>query len=136
MSPVPIAPNIFTSEPELRLIGGRHRQTQKIVFPLPSTGDYERIELPPCGTLWSFTIQRFAPKSPPYLRAEPFVPFAVGYVELPGALIVESPLTDLAFEDLRLGLPMELTTIDCGHAAGETFRSYAFKPSGTPGRAP
>jgi uncharacterized OB-fold protein len=136
VSPVPIAPNVFVTEPELRLLGGRHRHTHKIVFPLPSTGDYDRIELPPRGVLWSFTMQRFPPKSPPYRRAEPFTPFAVGYVELPGALIVEGPLTDVTFEDLRLGLPMQLTTVDCGREAGEIVQTYAFRPSTTPGRAP
>jgi uncharacterized OB-fold protein len=135
VSPVPIAPNLFSTEPELHLIGGRHRRTRRFVFPLPPTGDYEPVPLPPRGVLWTFTVQRFAPKSPPYRRTDPFVPFAVGYVELPGALIVESPLTQVAFAELRVGLEMELTTVDCGADAGETVRSFAFRPSSTPGRA-
>jgi uncharacterized OB-fold protein len=135
VSPIPIAPNVFSTGPELRLIGGRHRHTRKFVFPLPATGDFDAVELPAHGGLWSFTIQRFAPKSPPYRRMEPFVPFAVGYVELAGALIVESPLTQVAFEDLHVGLAMELTTIDCGRDAGEIVQSFAFRPSSSPGGA-
>jgi len=51
------------------------------------------------GTVWGFTVQRFAPKSPPYVVPEGgFVPFAVGYVELPEGVKVEAVLdcTDLA----------------------------------------
>jgi uncharacterized OB-fold protein len=36
------------------------------------------------GTLWTWTIQCFRPKSPPYAGdAESFEPYGVGYVELP-----------------------------------------------------
>ena len=137
MSPIPVALNLFTTEPELRLIGGRHRQTRKIVFPLPANPAYEAVELPHRGVLWTFTVQRFAPKSPPYRGSEPFVPFAVGYIELPGALIVESRLTDAPFESLRVGMPMELTTIEWGgDGSGAAVQSYAFRPSATPGGAP
>lgn len=143
MSPSPVAPNLFITEPELRLIGGRHHLTRKIVFPLPVNEDYEPLELPRRGLLWSYTIQRFAPKSPPYRRAAPhpgvagFEPFAVGYVELPGALIVESRLTDIPFERLRVGLAMELTTVEVGGADGsEVVLTYAFRPSSAPDGAP
>jgi len=43
----------------------------------------ETIALGSRGTVWGFTVQRFAPKSPPYVEPPGgFVPFAVGYVEL------------------------------------------------------
>ncbi len=135
MSLIPIAPNLFTTAPELRLIGGRHRQTGNIVFPLPLNADYEILELPQHGLLWSYTIQRIAPKSPPYRGAECFVPFAVGYVELPGALIVESRLTDIRFDRLRVGLAMELTTIELAGSGGVVL-SYAFRPNRALGDAP
>lgn len=41
--------------------------------------------LPAEGTLWTWTVQRFAPKSPPYaLECAQFSPFALGMVELAG----------------------------------------------------
>ena len=46
------------------------------------------------GTLWSWTIQRFRPKSPPYTGPEEFEPYGVGYVELPGEVRVEARLTE------------------------------------------
>ena len=51
------------------------------------------IDLGRRGTVWGFTVQRFAPKSPPYVPpADGFVPFVVGYVELPDGVKVEAVL--------------------------------------------
>jgi hypothetical protein len=121
---------LFATTPYLRLLGGRHRQSGQILFPRPQISeDFESVELPHRGTLWSYTVQRFAPKSPPFRGAEPFEPFAVGYIELPGAAIVESRLTDARFEDLRIGLPMELTTLVLRKDAdGTEVLMFAFRP--------
>jgi uncharacterized OB-fold protein len=63
--------------------------------------------LPRRGTLWSFTVQNFRPKSP-YTGPEDFVPYGVGYVDLSGEVIVESRLTENDPDKLRIGTPMEL----------------------------
>lgn len=129
MSVRPVADELFETEPALRLIGGKERATGRIVFPLPRDQGFDRLYLPGSGTLWSYTVQRFAPKVPPYKGVEPFQPFAVGYVELAGACIVESRLSIRHFEELHLGMRMELTTqslyID---AAGQHVITYAFQP--------
>lgn len=45
------------------------------------------------GVVWAYTVQRFAPKSPPYVvPAEGFSPYAVGWVELPDGVRVEAVL--------------------------------------------
>jgi uncharacterized OB-fold protein len=126
----PIAPDVLTTEQPLRLIGGRHRASGRMVFPLPQDkASYERVELPPRGTLWSYTVQRFPPKSPPYRGEGPFQPFGLGYVELPGALIVASRLTEIDDTELRLGLPVELTTTVLRHDEdGTAVYTYAFRP--------
>jgi uncharacterized OB-fold protein len=88
------------------------------------------VALPTRGVLWSHTVQRFAPKSPPYAGPAPFEPFALGYVALAEALIVESRLTDVAFDQLRIGLPMELTTLVLRYAPdGALKTTFAFRPS-------
>jgi uncharacterized protein len=125
----PVAPNLFKTVPELRLLAGRHRASGQLVFPPPADeNSFETVELPSRGTLWSFTVQRFAPKSPPYRGEQPFTPFAVGYVELPGALIVESRLIDAPFESLRVGLPMELTSFTLRTDGEDKVTMFAFRP--------
>lgn len=102
-----------------------------MVFPLPpDTESFDLVELPSRGMLWSYTIQRFEPKSPPYRGIEPFEPFALGYVELPNALIVASRLTEVRFDALCLGLPMELTTTAIRtDPDGCVVLTYAFRPA-------
>ncbi|MDB5713610.1 MAG: DNA-binding protein [Sphingomonadales bacterium] len=125
----PIASGLFTDEAAPRLIGGRHRETGRIVFPCPQGTEsqlYESTPLGRRGMLWSWTVQRFRPKNPPYIGPETFEPFAVGYVELPGETIVESRLTDVAFDALDIGMSMELTLVPLT-ADGATL-TFAFRP--------
>lgn len=61
------------------------------------------------GRLWTWTVQRFMPKSPPYQTLDlPFVPFAVGYVELAGGVRVEGLLRGAVDFDYRIGMSMEV----------------------------
>ena len=133
MSTRMIAEGLLTDEDDPRLIGGRDHETGRIVFPMPVGGDAERFDPVPLrrdGTIWSWTIQRFAPKSPPYVGTLPFEPFALAYVELPGEVIVESRLTGFAFDALDCGLPVRLTTIPFGTAPdGATLTTFAFEPA-------
>ncbi len=129
-----VAEGIFTEGDEPRLIGGRRRDTGKVVFPRPSgpdEADYERVELRPDGHLWSFTVQRFPPPCPPAAAStERFVPFAVGYVELDGEVIVESRLAVDDFSTLRIGQKMRVTTTKFGRALdGADLITYAFAPA-------
>jgi uncharacterized OB-fold protein len=99
-----------TSEPP-RLTGSRCRDCGNVAFP-EATGcqrcggaDLDAVALADSGTVWAHTVQRFAPKSPPYVpAAEGFAPFAVGYVELPDGVRVEAVLEATTIDD-----PTELT---------------------------
>lgn len=127
-----IAEGVFREKPEPTLIGGRHRESGRIVFPCPADKDlWDAIDLPRHGTLWSWTVQRFRPKSPPYSGPEDFEPFAIGYVELPGATIVEARLTNVAFDALKISMPMQLTVVPFSiDNSGNEVRIYAFAPAG------
>ena len=60
------------------------------------------------GTVWTYTVQRFAPKSPPYVPPpEGFSPFAMGYVELPEGIRVAGILDCETFDGL-MGAPAVL----------------------------
>ena len=126
----PIAPDLFiVTKDGPRLLGGRRKTDGKIVFPLPPGAErayFETIELSPTGKLWSWTVQRFRPKSPPYAGDEDeknFKPFALGYVELPGEIIVESRL-DFGGAEPRIGASMrlELVPFNLENAQATTYQ--------------
>lgn len=124
----PIAESLYTNEAEPRLVGGRERTTGRIVFPCPNDEQFEAYPLSRQGTLWSFTVQRFRPKSPPYAGPESFSPWPVGYVELPGETIVEARLTNIPFDQIRIGMPLRLTFIPLDPEADAPVMLYAFEP--------
>lgn len=125
----PIAENLWTDEAEPRLIGGK-LQSGEIVFPMPegdAAADVELFPLSRKGKLWSWTTQGFLPKSPyegPEMDPHDFTPFLLGYVEIPGEVIVETRITGAKLEDLKLGMDMEFTTIPFN----ATRSTFAFRP--------
>lgn len=125
-----IAQGLITETNPPHLIGGRERETGRVVFPCPPGERYKEVTLSRTGTLWSYTIQRYRPKSPPYKGPEAFRPWAVAYVELPGEVIVEARLTDVAFEDISIGMPLEMTMIPLDPDAPDSVMIPAFRPSG------
>lgn len=125
-----IAPGLFTDEPAPRLIGGRDRATGRIVFPKPEAGNFEPFPLKREGALWSWTVQRYRPKSPPYTGPEAFAPWAIGYVELAGETIVEARLVNVAFEDIAIGMPMRLAAATLDPADPQSPLIPAFEPAG------
>jgi uncharacterized protein len=126
----PIAEDLFTNETPPRLIGGRDVVSGRIVFPCPPGDRFEAYPLKRQGTVWSFTIQRFRPKSPPYVGPEAFQPYPVAYVELPGEVIVESRLTNIALDGVTIGMPVELTQIVLDPGAEAPVLVHAFQPVG------
>jgi uncharacterized OB-fold protein len=101
-----IAEGLFTDETHPRLIGGKDRETGRIVFPCPSPTTHEPVPLSREGRLWSYTVQRFRPKSPPYAGPDAFAPWVVAYVELPGEVIVEARLNEVALDAVKVGMPV------------------------------
>lgn len=125
----PIAPGLWTDEAEPRLIAAR-RADGEIVFPVPG-GDaaalVEPVALSRKGTLWSWTTQGFEPKEP-YSGPQPFQPFLIGYVELPGEVIVETRIVDASAAELVIGMPMEFAVVPFD----DTRSTYAFRPERQP----
>lgn len=133
--PEPIAPfisdNLLTLEGgDLHLLASRDKATGKTVFPARAVNDkrFEQVLLPREGTLWSWTIQRFRPKSPPYAGPDAFEPYAVAYVQLGGALIVEARLAGVSEAGLAIGMSLELVPLPFTLASGEVRTTYAFSP--------
>lgn len=132
---IPISEDLFTwPSDKPHLIGGRNKETGKIVFPLPQgkMGErFERVELKDKGTLWTWTIQGFLPKTP-YAgpeTLETFKPYGVGYIELEGEVKVESRLTVSTPEELKIGMPMKLVIEKFNtDENGNDIMTYAFAP--------
>lgn len=142
-----VADGVFTwpgDEPQL--IGSHFPESGVTVFPradaCPKTASRvsEDVLLPRRGTLWSWTIQGFPPKNPPYIGTESpkdFVPYGVGYVQLDdpdhgGGVIVESRLTVNDPAQLEIGMEMELVVIPFAiDAQGREVLTYAFAPTHT-----
>lgn len=129
-----VTADVLRSTPDgPRLIGSACAGCGAVTFPAQAscprcTGtDTAEHLLPPAGTLWSFTIQGFAPKTP-YLAADgPAAPFGVGYVDL-GEVIVESRLVATSADELRIGMAMELVVVPFHtSASGADQLTYAFK---------
>lgn len=86
------------------------------------------VPLSRTGRLWTFTVQRFRPKEP-YTGPADFEPFGVGYVELPGEVIVETRLTVADPDLLRIGMPMRLELVPFRTGDdGEAVLTFAFAP--------
>jgi uncharacterized OB-fold protein len=135
-STIPIAEGLFTWPSESpRLIGGMCKACGTVTFPRQEscprcTGqEIEERLLDRTGTLWTFTVQGFRPK-PPYSGPEEFVAYGVGYVELPGEVMVECRLTENRPDRLEIGARMELVIVPFRQdEAGDEIVTFAFRPA-------
>ncbi len=140
MTQVPVAAGIFTfPSAEPQLIGSRCDACGIVTFPAqdscPRCASTEMSEqlLARRGRLWAWTTQDFPPPSPPYAgpTGSAFVPFGVGYVELPGEVRVETRLTESDPDALAIGMEMELTLVPFRtDDDGNEVVTFAFRPVG------
>jgi uncharacterized OB-fold protein len=127
-----VAEGLFTwPSAEPALVGGRCPACRCVTFPMQAScprctaGDMVPETLPRRGRLWTWTVQGFRPKSPPYAGTETleeFTPYGVGYVDL-GDVRVEGRLTESRPDRLRIGMEMEVVALPFGAAV-----TYAFAP--------
>ena len=138
MARLPVAEGIFTwPSDDPQLIGSRCADCGIVTFPrqdscprCASTAMNEHL-LARRGRLWAWTTQGFPPPTPPYSgpTGRDFVPFGVGYIELPGEVKVETRLTETDPEVLRLGMEMELTLVPFRtDDDGNEVVTFAFRP--------
>jgi len=112
---VPVAEGLFEmAGGELRLVGARCLDCQALYF--PQTGfccnpqcqgkRVERFLLPGRGMLHSFTIQRYRP--PALFRMDDWSPYAIGLVDLGEGLQVMAMLSEIALDEIRIGMALRL----------------------------
>jgi uncharacterized OB-fold protein len=135
----PIAEKLFTwPADEPQLIGSRCGDCGAQTFPAQqncprcTSSAMSEVLLPRTGSLYTWTIQGFRPKSPPYKgddTVDTFEPFGVGYVDLHGELMVEARLTVNDPKRLAVGAEMELVVIPLYQEDdGTEVLTYAFSP--------
>jgi uncharacterized OB-fold protein len=138
MASLPVAEGIFTwPSDEPQLIGSKCAQCGMVTFPAQgscprdASTDMEEHVLGRRGRLWAWTTQEFQPPSPPYTgpTGADYTPFAVGYVELPGEVKVESRLTESDAAKLANGMEMELVIVPFRtDDDGNEVVTFAFRP--------
>ncbi len=84
------------------------------------------------GTLYSYTVQSYQP--PGLFRMDNWAPYPLGLIELPEGLRVMAMLTGCGVEELRIGMPVEMTTEALYRDdSGCEVHTYKFRPLTTAG---
>jgi uncharacterized protein len=108
----------YTLDDPPHLLGSRCRSCGTYFFPRLSTfcrnpacegTAFEDVELSRTGRIWSYTNACYQPP-PPYVAAEPFVPFAIAAVELAAErmIVLGQVVSGIEVAQLRVGMPVEL----------------------------
>ena len=133
---VPVREGLWTSGEKPLLIGSRCNQCREVYFPKRDAGrcphcqstDLSDLTLGTRGKVYSYTVVMQRP--PIYYQAE--VPYALGFVELPDGVRVETLFTDVDPEKLHIGMEVELVIGKLhGEEDGVEVHCYKFKPVGT-----
>jgi uncharacterized OB-fold protein len=87
----------------------------------------KQIRLSPRGVIYSHTVVMQRP--PGYYQGP--VPYAMGFVELPEGLRVQTLFTDCDFDTLKVGMAVELVlrTLHTDES-GKEIETYMFRPTG------
>jgi uncharacterized OB-fold protein len=133
---VPIAEGLYTwPSASPQLIASRCSACGEVAFPAQqscpacTSESVEEILLSRRGELWTWTIQRFPPPPPFIGDAKSFVPYGVGYVELPEGVRVEARLTTANPDELAIGQTMELVIEKFAEDDdGRSLMTFAFSP--------
>jgi len=123
------------------LFASRRRSTGVVKFPAERPelfdgapeiqDDIEAIELSTEGTLYTYTTQQFPPPLPYKGNRDPkvFKPYAVGFVELPEGVLVETLIIGVDATDLRIGQRLVSTTTTLETSDGKSLVTFAFQPT-------
>ncbi len=119
---------VATVDGERRLMGVRCTACGTHTFPAQAScprcgSDMAAAPLPTRGTVWSWTVQRIAPKAPFVVEGE-YEPFTVAYVDL-GPLKVEGTLVGRAPGTWAIGDEVELVVGDDGAIPPYWFEGVA-----------
>jgi uncharacterized OB-fold protein len=128
----------YTLDDPPHLLGSRCRSCGSYFFPRLSTfcrnpacegTAFEDVELSRTGRIWSYTNACYQPP-PPYVAADPFVPFAIAAVELSAErmIVLGQMVAGVDVAQLKVGMPVELV-LETLYSEGTTDRVvWKWKP--------
>ena len=127
---VPVREGLWTSDEKPQLIGSQCTHCGEVFFPKRENGlcsycqssNLKEIKLSSKGKIYSYTVVMQRP--PVYYKAE--VPYAIGFVELPEGIRVETLFTGCHLDDLRVGMEVEML-IDKLHEEEDGTEVYCYK---------
>jgi len=125
--------NVTNPMEKARLIGSRCCSCGEVFFPKKDNGictncqsiKLEEIKLSLRGKIYSYTVVMQRP--PVYYKGE--IPYAIGFVELPEGIRVETLFTGCEPERIKVGMEVEML-IEKLHEdeEGNEILGYKFKP--------
>lgn len=137
MSRRQVIDGLFTETPAgPRLTGSRCASCKTLYFPKSAvchnpqcgTSSMQDATFGPRGTLWSLAIQDYPPP-PPAKYDEPYVPYAIGVVDLDDGLRVMGRLATVDPRAVEPGVAVELVVEPLYHEAdGSEVVTWKFKP--------
>lgn len=130
---IPVREGLWTEEDNPHLIGSQCQSCGEVFFPKREgllcsncqSGDLKEIILSRRGKIYSNTIVMQRP--PVYYQGE--VPYALGFVELPEGIRIETLFTGCSPDDLHIGMDVEMV-IDklSDDEQGNEVVTYKFRP--------
>jgi uncharacterized OB-fold protein len=131
----------FTVGDDPALLGSRCGSCGTFAFPAETSycrnpdcdgQEFETVELSRRGTIWSYTDARYKPP-PPYVAADPYVPFCLAAVELAAEkLVVMGQLVaGVTVEDLTVGDEVELVVDTLYSEGDDEFLVWKWQPVAT-----
>lgn len=134
---VPVIKGLFAETPQgPRFLGSKCMTCGTPYFPKSPVCHNPDCENPqvqeaqfgPRGTLWSYVVQHYPPP-PPVRYDEPFVPYAVGAVDLAEGLRVLGRISIDDVRKIKVGMPVELVIERlCGDKDGNEVTTWKFRP--------
>jgi uncharacterized OB-fold protein len=119
-----------SSEEESHLMGVKCKSCGELFFPKRTkcikcfAEEMEEVALSKKGKVYTYTMVHHA--TPGYTGP---LPYAVGAIELPGGIVILSPLTQCDFDKLKIGLDVELVLEKLyDDESGNEVISYKFRP--------
>jgi len=124
---------VDSSQGKVRLLGSKCKQCGEVFFPKKNEGvcthcqheEFIEITLSPRGKIYSYSVVNIRP--PEYYKGE--VPYALGFVDLPEGIQIETLFTQCDYDELAVDLEVEmiLDTLHIDEEGNEVI-CYKFRP--------